>query len=353
MSFEGCSNLLAELLGTPLGELPRSSPEPAKDSSKKWKFGKPVWPQIIVKRREFNGEAVKAGNNLVELHCGCKCEECISNYKAYWTEKTYSKDIASALASEKEVRKEVLAEIQRIEMTYKKQVHELQVSLEVVDGKRKTFSEALESERQLRAEEVYRREVQKEELNALVEERIRLEAKVLQQERELASYRQEDTVLKEAARSAIILKDKAVAKLREYEAQINILERDNGEYRYRLNNAEIEAATLKYKNGVLKEKLDSIRPHEIFSASAAGARGRGRLPEMKPITDGGTHGSKSAGISRQSVAQTTNAATNRKAPSKLSSLQGSMVGLSTHFDGIDEQPSVSVLSSMSGNYNYW
>lgn len=329
MSFDGCNSLLSELLGhapSPPPEKTRiKETEPA--SGKLWRYGKPAFPRIHVQRREMDG-----GEKLAELHCGCSCDECISNYKSYWTEKVYSKEIKDALDEELKVRKEILVEMARVDMANDKKLQELELSLVLADGKRKSLSEALESERQLRAEEVYRREVQKSELEASVAEGVRLEAKSLQQERDLTIARQEVAVLREAARSAIILKDKAMAKLREYESLVNGLEREGAENRNRLYNAEIEGAKLKYKNDSLREKLESIRPFEILAARAPSRRELPDLAKQQPKSVVRHEG----GLSRQVVSKQSRRGHN------TSLLQSSLSKLA----GIDEQPSM--LSSITG-----
>lgn len=326
MSFDGCNSLLSELLGHAPSPLPEKTRTKETASGKLWKYGKPAFPRIHVQRREMDG-----GEKLAELHCGCSCDECISNYKSYWTEKVYSKEIKDALDEELKVRKEILVEMARVDMANDKKLQELELSLVLADGKRKSLSEALESERQLRAEEVYRREVQKSELEASVEARRGSEAKVLQQERDLIIARQEVAVLKEAARSAIILKDKAMAKLREYESLVNGLEREGAENRNRLYNAEIEGAKLKYKNDSLRERLESIRPFEILAARAPSRR---ELPDLAKQPKSVVR--HEGGLSRQVVSKQS------RRDHNTSLLQSSLSKLA----GIDEQPSM--LSSITG-----
>jgi len=230
----------------------------------KWKYGKPVFPLIIVKRKPM-----PEGDELKELHCGCKCAECISNYKAYWVEKTYSGEIKSAMDSEKELRKVIFKEIKDMENKFEKQLSEMRANWEVADTKRQQLSEALDRERSIRVEETYRREVQNNETDAVTKERILVESLLMVKQEEANKLRAESDSLREAARAALSMKDQALARLRDYEMQVNRLDRDNSELRVRLHETEIEVAKLRNKNSYLKERLGSVRPHEVHEAKMA------------------------------------------------------------------------------------
>lgn len=358
--IEGLSSLLNDLLSVDLNSSERKSPprEPVPSPTKsvvKWKFGKPVFPLIIVKRRPM-----KDGEKLIELHCGCKCEECIQNYKAYWTEKTYSEEIKAAMNAEKEVRKEVFAEIKNMERNHEKQLQDLRASLEVCDDKRRQLSESLEFERTLRSEEMYRREVQNQETSALLDERIKLESQLLQRDEENIRLRNESEILKESARAALALKDKALMKLREFEVQANRMDRDNSECRVRLHAAEIELSKLRFKNDALKEKLNSVRPHEMLPAhSRMGSRGREKVGAPDASTFDYSHDFPAT---QNKPRQSSSLISRQAPPSALSSVLSSTLksqkqivpplasfrqrsGNSNY--GVAEQASVSALSSIT------
>lgn len=263
----GMSDLLNMMLGN-LDDPDRQRPPPIERAPTapvvKWRYGKPVFPLINVKRKPMPEE-----KELKELHCGCKCSECISNYKAYWVEKTYSAEIKSAMDSEKDLRKAIFKEIKDMENKFEKQLSDMRADWEVADTKRQQLSKELDRERSIRIEETYRREVQNNETDAVTKERILVESLLMAKQEEANKLRAESDSLREAARAALSMKDQALSRLRDYEMQVNRLERDNSELRVRLHETEIEVAKLRNKNSYLKERLGSVRPHEVHEAKMA------------------------------------------------------------------------------------
>ena len=377
---EGLSSFMTSLMASlddPNRATPPQEPEAPKKKKVMWKFGKPVFPLIIVKKRPMEHE-----EELKELHCGCKCAECISNYKAYWVEKIYSQEIKAAMDSEKEVRKEIFAEIAMMEENYKRQLNDVQVSLAVSEDKCRKLSEAIELERSLRMDDVYRREVTSEEMKAATLQRVAAEETVFRKDEEIIRLRAEAEGLREAARAALAIKDKALSQLRSYEMQINSVDRDNSEFRVRLHASEVEAAKLRHKNDQLKAKLESIRPHEIHQAKEARAKSAAdrALASLSAAGPGAAAGAGGAGRARHQVAllAASSSFISREGSSSLSAstlaqalaLPGVPLSLASHQHqhqqqqqyhhhrgpaarGLSEQPSLSALSSITGISGHW
>jgi hypothetical protein len=93
-----------------------------------WKFGKQKFPRILRK-------AMEGADELEELHCGCKCKECISNYRSYWEEKSYSTELQKALDEERESMKSVLLEVGKLEYDYKNKLSHANLTVDVVEDK--------------------------------------------------------------------------------------------------------------------------------------------------------------------------------------------------------------------------
>jgi len=85
-----------------------------------WKYGKPKFPHITRKKMEFADE-------LTELACGCSCKDCIGNYRAYWEEKSFSKELTEALKAERDSMKSVVTEVGAMEKEMREKLSEAQV----------------------------------------------------------------------------------------------------------------------------------------------------------------------------------------------------------------------------------
>jgi len=229
-----------------------------------WKYGKPKFPHISRKKMEFADE-------LTELACGCSCKDCIGNYRAYWEEKSYSKELNEALKQERDAMKEVVLEVGKMEKDMKEQLSEAQLTVDVVENKHRLLLEDIEKERQLRADETYRREVVNAETEGLYSQIKLLEETVIKYNRELAAVRQQNGQLKDWAHSTNAVKDSAVAQVREYNQQVDRLEKDNSEVRLRLYQFEIECSKLKAKNESLKERLSQVPDLRMGQTSMRGA----------------------------------------------------------------------------------
>ncbi len=216
-----------------------------------WKFGKPKYPHIIRKKMEHADE-------LTELHCGCKCTECITNYRAYWEERAYSKELFEALKAERDSMKDVVEEVRVMEKDFKDKLSEAELTVTVVENKHRLLLEDIEKERQLRANETYRREVVNAETENLYKQIKELEESVAKYSKELMSLRLQNSQLKDWGFSTNTLKDNALAQAREHSQNVDRLEKDNSEIRLRLYQFEIECSKLQMKNEHLKERLSQV-----------------------------------------------------------------------------------------------
>jgi regulator of replication initiation timing len=266
-----------------------------------------------------------------------------------------------------------------MEENYKRQLNDVQVSLAVSEDKCRKLSEAIELERSLRMDDVYRREVTSEEMKAATLQRVAAEETVFRKDEEIIRLRAEAEGLREAARAALAIKDKALSQLRSYEMQINSVDRDNSEFRVRLHASEVEAAKLRHKNDQLKAKLESIRPHEIHQAKEARAKSAAdrALASLSAAGPGAAAGAGGAGRARHQVAllAASSSFISREGSSSLSAstlaqalaLTGGPLSLTSHQHqqqhyhhhrrpaarGLSEQPSLSALSSITGISGHW
>ena len=220
-------------------------------SNPKWVFGKAKYPRIFRK---------KMGNadDLTELNCGCKCEQCMINYRSYWEEKSFSRELEEALQNERTSFDTTLEDIKRMEKDFRDQISEKQLSFDVLEETHRSLKESLESERKLRADEAYRREVTNEESNNLYKEQSKLEGKLFKYDSELHSLKQQNDLLKEWGNKTNLIKDNALSQVREYTSQVDRLEKDNSDIRMRLYQLEIENSKLNMKNQNLRDRVAAI-----------------------------------------------------------------------------------------------
>jgi hypothetical protein len=234
----------------PKGQAAKLASSPEKEAPM-WVFGKPRYPHI-------NRKSMPGAEEMTELNCGCKCTECISNYKAYWEEKSYSKDLAEALQVERDNMKEVVLEVGQLEQDYRNKLSEARLTVDVVENKHRVLEESLEIERKLRADETYRREVVNAETDGLYSQIRVLEDKIMIYNSEIITLKKQNNQLKDWTQNAAQLKDTALGQAREHSNNVDRLERDNSELRLRLYEVEVAHSKLQFKNQALKDRLAQI-----------------------------------------------------------------------------------------------
>lgn len=225
---------------------------PSKDQPA-WRFGKPKYPRI--KRRTQEG---MENVDDIKLPCDCDCRDCKITYRAYWEEKTFSKELNQALMDERKAMQSVAEEVGELETDYKDQISKLKLEVDIVNEKNQNVETNLDFERKLRADETYRREMTNEESKHLYEQSSVLERKLIGYSEELMYLRSENEALRGAAERSRHLSEKTLAQVRKYESMTNALERDNAEVKTSLYQAENEINKLKLSRDNLKARLNSV-----------------------------------------------------------------------------------------------
>lgn len=259
-----------------------------------WRFGKAKYPRI--KRRTEEG---MENVDDIKLPCGnCECHDCKITYRAYWEEKTFSKELNQALVEERKAMQGVVEEVGQIEADYKDQISKLKLEIDIVNEKNQNMETNLEFERKLRADETYRREMTNEESKHLYDQTSVLEKRLIGYSEELVYLRGENEALREAADRSRHLSEKTLIQVRKYESMTNALERDNAEVKTSLYQAELELNKAKLSRDNLKARLNSVTdfygnpkkkstPAPSSSALSVAVADLQSRPSLSKITRGG------------------------------------------------------------------
>lgn len=175
--------------------------------------------------------------------CECLCAACVEAFA------TLHKDLVLAKAQTNELKNEMAKEQRQLhdaqqeillqESTFTRKIKDVEREFFVAKCDRKDIVEAMEYERSLRMQEVYKREEMIRIDNQTMEENRRLMAHIMDLNNELKSLQitqqRHDAVMKSERDSRL----KLVEKMRDYESTITQLEQANNELRSKLSDALI------------------------------------------------------------------------------------------------------------------
>lgn len=227
----------------------------------KWVFGRPKFPRI--KRSPMDH-----AEELKELPgCGHTCPDCINNYKSYWEEKAYSKEMDEALKKERATTTGIIDQVQKMEKEMKEEVGEAKLETSQLREMVRNMESQLDLERKLRADDVYRREKVEEELKILQKQHSKVENQHIAVTREVDDIKQENRILRAGAESAIAQKDRFLNQTVFYEEQVNRLERSNADLKVRMREYDIENSRIKLKNDELKDRIKQVSREVIDTRS--------------------------------------------------------------------------------------
>ena len=220
-----------------------------KESTKKsWNF-KTKFPPV-----EVDPEV-----NLLELSCGCTCIDCRKTYTAFWIEKGLTTELKAQVAAEKEASEEALQIIKDVENDFNQRLDELQTKYRKEVDKNRTLETELEREKRGKVEEVYRKDVQDEEMKLTRLDNKNMTQHLIDYQQEINALQNENNDLKFAHEVITNAKEKMLRQLKDYETHVMKVEGHNADLRQRFSSIDIENARLKGKNQQFKEKIYQLQ----------------------------------------------------------------------------------------------
>ena len=237
---------------------------------------------------KFPSVEVDPDVNLLELSCGCICLACRQTYTAFWIEKSLTTELKVQVAAEKEASDEALKIIKDVENDFNRRLDELHTKYRKELDKNAILEGELEKERKGKVEEVYRKDVQDEEMRLTRLDNKSMTQYLIDYQQELNALRNENKDFQFSHQVITNAKEKMLQQLKEYEAHVMKVEAHNADLRQRFSCVDIENARLKGKNQHLKEKIYQLQEMnkslKYLGGDSVALKNNARDgPQMKPI----------------------------------------------------------------------
>jgi len=186
---------------------------------------------------------------------GHECRECIGAFRELWVTKAKFLEIRKALVREKQAMSETIADVEEMEKDYEKRLEEKRVELQVEKEKSAKLSADLEYERHLRVEDFYKAERAGKETEEIIQDMGQYRAAMTNMGTEMQYLRQESDALRDIQQRADLTKMQLMGQIKNYEKQVNDLERANIDLRARTHKTNSQMAEMVQENDLLKLKL--------------------------------------------------------------------------------------------------
>ena len=171
----------------------------------------------------------------IKLSCDCPCSSCKDIYISYLEEKAMTGLLNDTLEME---RKEFEVFVERIKELEQQRAADVQQKLDIIAVERlkcSELNEQLQYERQLRLQETYNSESDKQRIMRLEAEINRLQRSVVEQSEDQAALAVKANAQAEMLKRVNAVNESLAGRLRVYEQQINDIEVANTQLRLKLN----------------------------------------------------------------------------------------------------------------------
>lgn len=196
------------------------------------------------------------------------------------------KVLQAQIAENDKERKLVIEQVGELEEQHTTEKHAWSTENAVLQNKIDELSKALEHERKLRMEEVYKLEFQKKETARVEAEVVSLRKQLADAIQALPNLEKENELLKRRVEADKATISKMNAELGQYNYELATMENLNTRLRLRLNEADTKlgkalrsaARNASDANVSVQQSLPSLRPSLRSTSSGAGSIGQALLP---------------------------------------------------------------------------
>jgi chromosome segregation ATPase len=272
----------------------------------------PTKPKMWVVKKGKDGPETKAQTgsitDIIRRTCDCACQNCKDIYGSYIDAQAMVKILQDELADCDKLRQNFILEVSEMERRQMVLLQEKEDRTNTLESKVESLSKALENERQLRMEDVYRMEFQKKEAARTEEELRDVRKQWVEALAALPNTQNENKLLKmqlELQRGTI---EKMNAELGSYNYELATLEDQNTRLRLRLSEADTKLGkALRANASVSKaasstEHLPALKSTLRSSSTCSSARPL-LLPSRSAMISDTSVTSFVAQVARQSTAK--------------------------------------------------